>query len=94
MAKDTEQIPGSSVEGSGMNDSLVINPDGSNFISVVGAISNGSKLERMYGKVLYKRTNSPILAIHVTYGAVWVQTSAKLVLFTFADFKNIAIAFP
>jgi hypothetical protein len=101
MAKDALAIPASSVEMTGMNDSVVIDSDPQSFILAQGVMSVGRNLERQLGKLLYKRTTQPIKGIHLMRGTsgeaigVWVESRTKLVFFTtFTDFKNIAIPFP
>ena len=90
MAKDTLQIQGLPTEPEGMDDSFTINSNPASFIQSNGVMNTGKQLERMTGKILYRRTNVPIVGLHVAKDAMWVQTRTRLILFTYADVKTAA----
>ena len=90
MAKDTLQIQAKSVEPKGMDDAFTVASDVSNFVQANGILHSGKQVERMTGKILYRRTNVPVVGLHVAKDAMWVQTRTRLILFTYTDVKTAA----
>jgi hypothetical protein len=88
MAKDPLQTQAKSVEPEGMDDAFTVASKPADFIQSNGIFNSGKQIERMTGKLLYRRTNVPIVGLHVTKDAMWVQTRTRLILFTYTDVKT------
>lgn len=86
MAKTTTTIPGIPLNPEGMDDNTPLQTAPS-FYQTRGVHSISERcLQRMQGKKLLKKFNTPILNIHADLkDNVFVETVDKLYLFTFGD---------
>jgi hypothetical protein len=81
MAKDTLAAKGIPLEAKGMNDNTPLDAS-SDFYQTRGVHSLHEQcLQRCNGKSLFRKYDSPILAIHGDLrGRIWIETATQLLM--------------